>query len=330
MSRLMLLLQRKSLLVATISVLSVLIVPPGYAQIARVELHPFQSTTLTDQEFLTGQKEGKPIVIAGELRIPKPGADRLPTVVLLHGSGGVGGLIDDWAQWFNAMGVATFVIDSFTARGIVSTQNDQAQLGRLAMIIDAYRALAVLAKHPRIDPERIALMGSSRGAQATLYASLVRFQRMHGPTGAAFAAYIPFYPDCRTSFLTDSDVSNKPIRIFHGLADDYNPLDACRPYVERLRKAGKDIQLTEYADAHHVFDGRAFQKPVTLPKAQTTRRCRLEEVADGRIINSQTKQTFTYNDPCVEYGPTLAFNAQAYSEVQKALTEIMSAMLKPK
>jgi dienelactone hydrolase len=326
----MFLFQRKSLLFAIVSVLSVLVVPLGYAQIARVELHPFQSATLTDQEFLTGQKEGKPIVIAGELRIQKAGTDRLPTVVLLHGSGGVGGLIDDWAQWFNAMGVATFVIDSFTARGIVSTQDDQGQLGRLAMIIDAYRALAVLAKHPRIDPERIVLMGSSRGGQATLYASLARFQRMHGPSNLAFAAYIPFYPDCRTSFITDNDVSNKPIRIFHGLADDYNPVDACRLYVERLRKAGKDVQLSEYADAHHVFDGRAFQKPVTVPKAQTTRRCRLEEVADGRIINSQTKKTFTYSDPCMEYGPTLAYNAQAHSEVQKALTEFMSAMLKPK
>jgi len=305
-------------------------VPLGYAQIARVELHPFQSTTLTDQEFLIGQKEGKPVILAGELRIPRPGTERLAAVVLLHGSGGGGAVVDDWAKWLNATGVATFVVDSFTARGIVSTQNDQAQLGRLAMIVDAYRALALLSKHSRIDPERIVLMGFSRGGQAALYASMVRFQRMHGPAGPAFAAYITFYPDCRTTFLDDNDVSNKPIRIFHGLADDYNPVDACRPYVERLRKAGKDIQLTEYADAHHVFDGRAFQKPVTLPKAQTTSRCRLEEVAGGRIINSQTKQTFTYSDPCVEYGPTLAYNAQAHSEVQKALTEFMSAMLKPK
>lgn len=330
MSRLMFLSQRKSLLAAVASVLSAFVAAPGHAQIARVELHPFQSTTLTDQEFLTGQKEGKPVVIAGELRIPRPGTDRLPAVVLLHGSGGVGGLIDDWAHWFNAMGVATFVVDSFTARGIVSTQNDQAQLGRLAMIIDAYRALAILAKHPRIDPEMIVLMGSSRGGQATLYASMARFQRIHGPGNSAFAAYVPFYPDCRTSFLNDDDVSSKPIRIFHGLADDYNPPDACRPYVERLRKAGKDARLIEYADAHHTFDGRANQKPVSLPKAQTTRRCALEEVADGRIINSRTKQTFTYNDPCIEYGPTLAYNAQAHGEAQKALTELMSAVRKPK
>jgi len=50
-----------------------------------------------------------------------PGLDRLPAVILVHGSGGVSGYVDDWAQWFNAMGIATFVFDSFTARDIVNT-----------------------------------------------------------------------------------------------------------------------------------------------------------------------------------------------------------------
>lgn len=57
----------------------------GHAEVARVELHPFQSTTLTDQEFLTGKKEGKPAILAGELRIPKLGTDRLPAVALGKG-----------------------------------------------------------------------------------------------------------------------------------------------------------------------------------------------------------------------------------------------------
>lgn len=330
MLRFMHLFQRWLQFVATVAALSLLTPLLCHAQIARVELHPFQSFTPTDQEFLTGQKQSRPVTLAGELRIPRPGTDRLPAVVLLHGSGALGSIVDDWAQWLNEKGVATFVIDSFTARGIVQTQTDQAQLGRLAMIIDAYSALELLSKHTRIDPERIVLMGFSRGGQAALYASMTRFQKMHAPTGAAFAGYIPFYPDCRTNFLDDSDVANKPIRIFHGSADDYSPVDACRPYVERLRKAGKDVQLTEYAGAHHVFDARAFKKPVILPKAQTTRRCRTEEVADGRIINSETLQTFTYSDPCVEYGPTLAYDAQAHSEAQKALTEFVAVSLKQK
>jgi dienelactone hydrolase len=300
------------------------------AQVSRIEIHTFSSTTLTDQEFLTGKKDGKPVIIAGELRIPRAGTDRLPAVVLLHGSGGVGGNVDDWAQMFNSMGIAAFIVDSFTARGIQSTVNDQDQLGRLAMTVDAYRALEMLAKHPRVDPDRIALMGFSRGGQATLYASLKRFQKMHGPTGAGFAAYLPFYPNCATAYLDDEDVADRPIRIFHGAADDYVPAGPCRTYVGRLRKAGKDVQLTEYPEAHHVFDWPALKSPVRLAQAQTTRRCRTEETANGVVVNSETKQPFTNKDPCVERGATIAYNSQAHAEAQKAVRDAASTLLKGK
>ena len=301
----------------------------SHAQVARMEIHSFSSTTLTDQEFLSGRNEGRPVTLAGELRLPRPGTDRLPVVVLLHGSGGIGGSITDWEQYLNAMGVATFVVDSFTARGIVSTVNDQSQLGRLAMMIDAYRALDLLAKHSRIDPARIALMGFSRGGQPTLYASMKRFQRMYGPVGQEFAAYIPFYAACGTSYRDDEELTSKPIRLFHGGADDYAPVTACRAYVERLKANGKDVQLTEYAGAGHAFDAQAFKKPLKLEKGQTTRQCELAEAQDGVVVNAKTKLPFTYADSCVEYGPTVAFDEKAYTEVRKAVGDFISATLKP-
>ncbi len=299
------------------------------AQVARLEIHSFPSMTLTDQQFLTGQKEGKPVTLAGELRLPRPGNDRLPAVVLVHGSGGVSGYVLDWEQELNAMGVATFVLDCFTGRGIVNTNYDQSQLGRLAMIVDVYRALDVLAKHPRIDPTRIALMGFSRGGQAALYASLKRFQRMYGPVGQEFAAYIIFYPLCNTTYHEDENVADKPIRIFHGSADDYAPLAPCRAYVERLKATGRNVQLTEYAGAAHNFDNRAVKTPLKLEKAQTTRRCELAEAENGVIVNVKTKQPFTYADPCVEYGPTLAYNEKASTEARKAVKDFVTTTLKP-
>src|SRR2546430_4666624 len=49
-----------------------------------------------------------------------------------------------------------------------------------------------------------------------------------------------------TTFIGDTDVT-APIRQFHGAADDYVTVAPCRPYFERLRAAGRDAQLVEYA-----------------------------------------------------------------------------------
>jgi dienelactone hydrolase len=298
------------------------------AQIVRVEVHPIQSVTMSDQDFLNGRKDGKPVMLAGQLRIPRPGTDRLPAVVLLHGSGGVGASLLDWENELSSMGLATFVLDAFTGRGIASTSANQALLGRLAMTYDAYRALEILEKHPRIDPRRIALMGFSRGGQGALYASARRFQRMHGPaSGLDFAAYVPFYASCGTRFVEDEDLSRKPIRMFHGAADNYVPVAPCREYVQRLKAKGIDVALTEYPGAHHVFDGRQFKAPVIAEKSQSTRNCALAERQNGVVVNVKTGQAFSYADPCVELGPTIAYNENAHAAALKAVKEFFAATL---
>jgi dienelactone hydrolase len=298
------------------------------AQTARVEVHPIKTMTLTDQQFLNGAKDGPEVIIGGELRLPRLGNERLPAVVLLHGSSGIVAYVNDWIPVLNSLGVATFLVDSFTGRGLTNVGNDQAQLGRLAQVLDSYRALELLAKHPRIDAGRIAAMGFSRGGQGVLYAMMKRFQKMHSSGGIAFAVSIPFYPECDTAFVDDENVTDAPIRIFHGMADDYVSLSRCRSYVERLRKTGKNVELTEYEGAQHVFDGVQFKTPLKLPDAQTTRNCRLEEIADGIVINSETKQRFTYSDPCVERGPTVAYHEEAHKASLQAVEKIMRANFK--
>jgi dienelactone hydrolase len=325
----------RCLLIAASSIVCGVVLGPavGHAQVARLELHTIQSQTPTDQEFLTGKKNSTSATITAELRIPRPGNDRLPAVILLHGSGGVSGFVDDWARELNSLGAAAFILDSFTGRGIVSTNSDQDQLSRLVMVLDAYRALELLGKHPRIDPQRVMVMGFSRGGGAAHWAAQKRFLAMHGPTGGLqFAGHIAFYPTCNRFFTGWLDVVDKPIRVFHGAADDYIPAAGCRSYVDQLQKAGKDATFTEYADAHHVFDWPALKNPLKLPQAQTTHRCPpLEESPDGRIVNSRTKQPFTYaSDPCVERGATIAYNAQAHAEALKDVKEFVSARLQPK
>jgi dienelactone hydrolase len=290
---------------------------------ARVELHSIPSLTLSDQQFLNGDANAKPVTVTGEFRIAQ-GTGRLPVVVLIHGSGGIGANIEPWAQQFNGMGISTFVIDGFTGRGLTSVNTDQASLGRLNFIVDIYRALELLARHPRVDSERIALMGFSRGGQAALYASLTRFNKTWNKSGVQFAAYIPFYPDCATTYSGDADVAERPIRIFHGIPDDYNPVATCKAYVARLQEAKHDAVLTEYPGAQHGFDTPLNVGTVLVStNAQTVRGCGIREADGGILINLATQKPFSYKDDCVQFNPHVGGNAEATAAARVAVTEFV-------
>jgi dienelactone hydrolase len=295
---------------------------------ARIELHAFQSLWISDQQFLTGDDRGRVVTLAGALRFP-PSASRLPAVVLVHGSGGISGNIPMWEQDLGALGIATFTIDAMSGRGLKGVGTNQAILGRANMIIDIYRALEVLAKSDRIDPERVAIMGFSRGGQATLYASLTRFQKMWNRSGITPAAYIPFYPDCSTTYKSDTEITARPIRIFHGAPDSYNPVATCKAFAERLKAAGRDIEIAEFPNAPHGYDNPLAKVPAAIAKDnQSVRNCQLVEGDGGVLINAATSRPFAYADACVALDPLVGGDPEAREASRKAVAAFLKAAFK--
>ena len=290
----------------------------------------FQTVTLTTTQFLTGAKNGIPAVITGDLQLPRTTVGRVPAVLLVHGSGGVNYSNHQWAARLNRISVATFVMDSFTGRGIRDTVEDQSQLSAMTMIFDAYRALELLASHPRIDPTRIAIMGFSKGGVVSLYAALTRFQRLHGPAHVEFAAYLPFYPFCNYTFLDSDQISSRPVRIFHGANDDYTPVASCRALVEQWQQAGKDVHITVYPGAHHGFDVPTLPPSLWRARAQNPSACFPVERADGRLINQATQQPFSFQDACITYGATVGYDSGATSHAIKAVQALFTDTLKAK
>ena len=189
--------------------------------------------------------------ISADLRFPRqapPG--KLPAVVIMHSSAGVSAAEQDWSNFFNEMGLATLVVDSFKPRNIQRSVEDQNVLNVAASAMDALKALELLATHPAIDPARIAVIGFSRGGGAGLHASFERVRQAAIAGDTRFAIHLLFYPSCSEFART----TGAPLHLFLGSEDAYNSVEKCRFNVEQLRRVGAKVELTVYDGAKHGFD----------------------------------------------------------------------------
>lgn len=291
---------------------------------ARIELHTVTSATVSGEEFLFGQK-GKEVNLTGELRLPQGNTAKFPAVVLIHGSGGINSAMDVWVHQLNQAGIATFFLDTFTGRGITSTISDQTQLHSLSMMIDAYRALDLLAKHPRIDANKIAVIGFSKGALASVFSASTRFKAAYGSSNT-FAAHIGLYTPCNSRYIGDTELTGKPMRLFHGTTDDYVSVQPCRDYAKVLQQKGIDITLTEFPDTEHAFDTPTLPKRLAFPTAQSTRNCQFIESSKGVLINEKSKKEFSYQDPCVAVGAHVGYNPDATKKTMESVVEFLKSL----
>lgn len=285
----------------------------------------FSSLTMTDEQFLKGDRAGaKSVTLTAKLRLPSSSQAGVPAVILLHGSDGPASALPwNWAKVLNRIGIATLLIDSYSGRGFEEIFTDQGRVGEFNNIVDTYRALDLLASDPRIDPTRIAVMGFSRGGIAALYSSMTRFEELYGSDKATLAAHLPFYPPCNFALEGELDVGTAPIRAFHGEADVWNPVPPCRDYVDRLEAAGHDATITIYPAAHHAFDHPGSLSYNAKDDAQTSRKCfRREE--GGRLINADSGQPFSWKDACVEIGPAVQYNSAAADAAEKRVKEFFA------
>jgi dienelactone hydrolase len=294
----------------------------------RVEMHALPTLTLTQAQVFAGTPDGAaPATIAAELRLPFVAAARMPAVVMLHGDAGAVSNQIAWSDELNALGIAVFMVDSFSGRGAVASGASFATMPEsvtsTSRVIDAERALAFLARHPRIDPGRIAVMGFSSGGRTALVAAQTRFASAFGAAGVGFAAYIALYPDCNLRYLGDTTSEPGPQRIFIGDADVLTAADACVRLVDRLRRAGQDAAITTYPGAHHAFDAVATTTLIRLPEVLTAARCNFEEVAGGKIVNVETGHELDDQDRCIGKGLIAGYDAAADAATKAAVKALL-------
>lgn len=127
---------------------------------------PGQRETITFQSLsfagtlwsplLPPSSEGTATTVSGMLTIP-PSRGPVPAVIITHGCGGIGPSELGWARQLNQIGLATFVVQSFAGRQVSELCSGRHALNIASVLVDAYRALDLLAAHPRINPAQIAI-----------------------------------------------------------------------------------------------------------------------------------------------------------------------------
>lgn len=276
----------------------------------------------------------EPTPVWGTLTFPAGVSGAVPAMVIAHGSAGVQQKdIDRWVPFFHRLGIATFLVDSFKPRNISRSDENQAVLDQSANDADALSALKLLVTDPRIDPQRIGVIGFSRGGVVALETAIEPFRKGVISGATKFAAHVAFYPGCTVRYWSQpSPMTGAPVMMALAGKDNYTPPQSCVDYAGAMKAGGQDVEVHIYEGAYHDFDSvQPYFK--NLSNAQSNRNCpssEIDPVSWKRYKILKTGQEFdTYANfakvfdyaGCVVRGAFAGSDAEA---AKKAETDVAS------
>jgi dienelactone hydrolase len=191
----------------------------------------------------------------------KPDGDGpFPTVIALHGCGGLGGRSEpvqpryrDWAELLLKAGDAVLLPDSYGSRelGPQCRVKERPVLANRGRVADIMASRQWLLQQPWAARDRISLMGWANGASALLWA--VRPQLSSRVAQPDFRSAIAFYPDCRVASGLGWS-TRVPTLLLIGAKDDVSSPPACRQMIDGAHGRSALARIVVYPSAYHDFD----------------------------------------------------------------------------
>ncbi|MDD5244044.1 MAG: dienelactone hydrolase family protein [Syntrophorhabdaceae bacterium] len=226
----------------------------------------FESESYTNLPDMLKGRAPSTVTITATLSFPNEVKEKYPAIVLIHSITGFSEPCEGWyAEAFSRAGFAVLTMESARSRGI----RDAALTGGWnlfgPMTADAYHALNLLAQHPRIDAQHIAIAGISIGgdiAHITAFEPL-RASRVKG--GIRFAAHVSFYPMLTWGIEAGSDsYTGSPILVLMGDKDDCGPPSKLQLYLDYTKHAGSPapIETIIYPETYHGW-GNSWYTPAS-------------------------------------------------------------------
>jgi dienelactone hydrolase len=220
---------------------------------AIIDSVPLAAGSSIAEETIAYEHEGH--ALEGYLAYDESPDGPRPTVLIVHDWTGLREYPKARAQMLARLGYVAFAIDVYGS-GIRFGDGDLPGDGAAAEAGKYYGDLALLRARvqagydravvdPRVDPDRIVVVGYCFGGSATL-----EFAR----TGATLRGAVSFHGALVTHEPADVAAIAAPLLVLTGAADDVVPDEKVLAFENELRTRPElDWQLTSYSGAPHAF-----------------------------------------------------------------------------
>lgn len=186
--------------------------------------------------------------------------EKLPALVVFHTCGGVGPHLRYWTEHALKEGFVVLVPDGM--RGLKTDCLSPPKISNARLIKDALDAVAHLAALPYVDPQRISILGFSKGAFVATWLASSSVASALRPGTPPVAALVAVYGFCGLQpspgrpqgvQLLQPD-TDRPLLALMGGEDNETPPASCLEQLPKLKAAGAPVEWHLYPEATHGWD----------------------------------------------------------------------------
>ena len=300
----------------------------------------FQSSTYSDmRQLLAREAATGTVTVRASLRFPGEARDRYPAVVVVHTIRGYSETNEGYvAAELRKSGFATLTYDSFAARATTGSAMQGSPGYLLAGVADAYAALRKLSSEPRIDANRIAILGFSYGGEVAHLTAFEALRSALKPGQNRFAAHVAFYPGGNFGASAEPGAyTDSPVLMLLGGKDDNLPVTKIVDYLAYARAAGAPapIETAIYPGAYHAWTVPDLGSARFYPDFVSTKKCPLILLGPKQpaVLDDGKAEPF---DPvafgsCVAAAPgySMGFDAAVRAQSINDATRFLQRILRP-
>lgn len=232
----------------------------------------------------------EPITVAARLSVPIR-KNKVPAVIIVHGSGGVDERGELYKRSLNLAGVATLELDMWAARGLNGGLSRPNHVRNT--LPDVYGAIRFIQSRTDIEGENLGLIGFSWGGVVAMIMSGEPHDLALSLTGL-----VANYPVCwaynKVSGYPFTHVNGgQNLLVIAGMKDEYDDPEDCEILLGNLPKDNQSqVSLLKLKNATHAFElprpESKFYDPFAFRGAGGDVRIKFNPIATARAVSHAT------------------------------------------